>query len=280
MIRKILNFSIVIFALIGFVFTGAYVALRFGWTNVKGSTTERNNYFLSAIAYKSWEPLPVTTSSAPWATSEEWGLLKEVFTRDQATILRASKDSGVPARLILSAVIGEQFRFLTSRREAFKSYFEPLKILPSLSNISYGIAGIKPKTAMQIEDNLKNSRSAFYLGSDVEHVLDYTADADVEGERMTRITNSTNAYYSYLYVGLYLHEIQAQWQHSGYNITDRPDVLATLYNLGFYYSTPNAYPKSGGTVITINGTDYAYGDLASDFYNSDELLDIFPRGVQ
>jgi hypothetical protein len=280
MIRKILNFSIIILALIGFVFTGAYVALRFGWTNVKGSSTERNNYFLSAIAYKSWKSLPTGTSSAPWATSDEWGLMREVFTRDQATILRASKDSGVPARLIIGTVIGEQFRFLSSRREAFKSYFEPLKILPALSNISYGIAGIKPKTAMQIEDNLKNSRSAFYLGPEMEHVLDYPVDADIESQRMTRITNSKDAYYSYLYVGLYLHELEAQWQHNGYNIANRPDVLATLYNLGFYYSTPNAYPKSGGTVITINGTDYMYGDLASVFYNSDDLLDIFPREVQ
>jgi hypothetical protein len=48
-----------------------------------------------------------------------------------------------------------------------------LKILASLSNTSYGIAGLKPKTIGQIEDNLKNPNSPYYLGGSMEHVVDY-----------------------------------------------------------------------------------------------------------
>ncbi len=280
--RKIFNAIIILFALIGLMFVGVFVALRLGWTNVKGSTSERNNYFKTAIAYKGEESALALqpASSSPWADSEEWALMKEVFTRDQATIQKASIDSGVPARLILATVIGEQFRFLSSRREAFKSYFEPLKILPSLSNISYGIAGIKPKTAGIIEDNLKNPQSKYYLGPNMASILDYATGVDIESSRMDRITNSKDAYYSYLYVGLYLKQIETQWGNAGYNIDNRADILATLYNLGFYYSVPNADPKSGGAVIHINGTDYTYGDLALEFYVSTELSDIFPPGVQ
>ena len=74
-------------------------------------------------------------------------------------------------------------------------------------------------------------------------------------------------------------EIQAQWSRAGYNIDDRPEILATLYNLGFYYSIPKADPKVGGTVINIDGMDYTFGDIAYEFYYSSELSDIFPLGV-
>lgn len=36
---------LIIFALIGIVFTGVFVSMKFGWTNVKGSIAERNSSF-------------------------------------------------------------------------------------------------------------------------------------------------------------------------------------------------------------------------------------------
>jgi hypothetical protein len=206
--------------------------------------------------------------------------MREVFTRDQDIIKKAAKDAGVSPRLILSGVIGEQFRFFTSRRESFKSYFEPLKILASLSNTSFGIAGLKPKTIGQIEDNLKNPNSPFYLGPDMEHVVDHEPLVDIEVDRMNRITNAKDPYYSYLYVGLYMRELMAQWQRKGFDISSRPEILATLYNLGFYYSVPKENPEVGGTVITINNASYTFGDLAYEFYYSGEISDIFPIEVK
>jgi hypothetical protein len=219
-------------------------------------------------------------SAYAWADSDEWVLMKEVFTRDQEVINKAAKDAGISPRLILSGVIGEQFRFFSSRRESFKSYFEPLKILASLSNTSFGIAGLKPKTVGIIEDNLKNFKSPFYLGSAMEHIVDYNPGADVESERMNRITNAKDPYYSYLYAGLYMREIIAQWQKSGFDISNRPEILSTLYNLGFYYSVPKENPVTGGTVINVNNTDYTFGDLGYEFYYSGELSDIYPIAVQ
>jgi len=226
------------------------------------------------------QDINLPTTAYNWADSDEWAVMKEVFARDQVVINRAAKDAGVSPRLILSGVIGEQFRFFTSRRESFKSYFEPLKILASLSNTSYGIAGLKPKTIGQIEDNLKNPNSPYYLGGSMEHIVDHNPGIDIETDRMNRITDAKDPYYSYLYVGLYMKEIMAQWQKSGFDISNRPEVLATLYNLGFYYSVPKADPAVGGTVITINGVDYTYGDLAYQFYYSGEISDIFPIEVK
>lgn len=349
--RNIFRIFLYGFAVVGILFSFVYVAMKFGWLNVRGSISERNSYFnlknevnnkntdinnleivceinvLSKYApltsiniYKTLvrenndelinkmiktasnrfkddrlfgeymnscktsdsreENFNLPISAYNWADTDEWNLMKEVFTRDQEVIKKAAKDAGISPRLILSGVIGEQFRFFGNRRESFKGYFEPLKILASLSNTSYGIAGLKPKTVGIIEDNLKNKNSSFYLGPSMEHIVDYQNGVDIESERMSRITNSKDPYYSYLYVGLYMREIIAQWQKSGYDISNRPEILATLYNLGFYYSVPKENPEAGGAVINVGGVDYTFGDLAYEFYYSGELSDIYPILIQ
>jgi len=257
--------------------------MQFGWFNVRGSVSNRNSYFNAVKNIRlenKIQDVNIITTVDDWATTDEWILMKEVFTRDEAIIKKAANDAQISPRLILSCVIGEQFRFFSSRRESFKSYFEPLKILASLSNTSFGIAGLKPKTIGQIEDNLSNKNGVFYLGEDMEHFAYYEEGVDIESERMNRITDSKNPYYSYLYVGLYIREIIAQWEKSGYDISHRPEVLATLYNLGFYYSKPKENPQAGGSVININNVDYTFGDIAYEFYYSNELSDIYPIDVQ
>ena len=354
--RKAFRLSVYTFALVGFIFVGAFFAIQNGWLNVKGSVSKRNLYFnftqkasaadsvttgVGTITSATTEGLEtvckinvldtyapltsiniyttlnhgaddalinqmilsasqrfindptfikamndcqgsnVTTITVPmsaynWADSDDWALMKEVFTRDQDVIKKAAADAHISPRLILAGVIGEQFRFFGSRRDALKTYFEPMKMLASLSNISYGIAGLKPKTVGQIEDNLKDPSSPFYLGPDMEHIADHDPTVDIDTDRLNRITDTTNPYYSYLYIGLYMKEIETQWQHAGYDISNRPDVLATLYNLGFNYSVPKSNPEAGGAVITVNGVDYTFGDLGYEFYYSGELSDIFP----
>lgn len=272
--KNIFKILIYCFAFIGFVFTVVFLAMQFGWLNVRGSVSERNSYFDLNNSNK--ENIVFPKQTLAWANTEEWNLMKEVFARDQEIIKKAGRDARISPRLIISGVIGEQFRFFSSRRESFKGYFEPLKILASLSKTSFGIAGIKPKTAGQIEEHLKKSSSPFYLGFEMEHILDYSADADVEKEQMTRITDVKNPYYPYLYVGLYMRQVETQWEKAGYPITGRPEILATLYNLGFFRSIPKANPEVGGAPITIGGITYTFGDLAYEFYYSDELADIFP----
>jgi hypothetical protein len=281
--RIILRVFLFGFALVGFVFSFVYIGMRFGWFNVRGSVSQRNSYFNTTNNIKSENKnnIQLLQQKIPgWANTDQWALMKEVFTRDQDIIKRSARDAQISPRLILSGVMGEQFRFFNNRRESFKTYFEPLKILASLSNTSFGIAGLKPKTIGQIEDNLKNPESVFYLGPEMEHVVDYKDGADIESERMNRITDTKDPYYSYLYVGLYMRQIVAQWQKAGYDISQNAGVLGTLYNLGFYYSVPKENPEIGGSVININNIDYTFGDIAHEFYYSDELSDIFPIDVQ
>jgi len=99
--------------------------------------------------------------------------------------------------------------------------------------------GTKRETAIQIEKNLKDSTSPYYLGSTYEHLLDFTT-TNIEEERFIRMTDQHNHYGSYLYAGLYLHQIIKQWKNAGFPISNRVDILSTLYNIGFVGSKPNS----------------------------------------
>jgi hypothetical protein len=275
-IRNIFRYLLYLFALIGLVFVGVFISMQFGLLNVKGSVAERDSYFDLGNDIN----IQNNISSAPvadWAKTDEWKLLSEVFTRDQAIINQAGREAGISPRLILSGVIGEQLRFFNNRRESFKNYFEPLKVLAQLSKFSFGIAGLKPQTVQLIEEHLKDSNSTFYLGSNMEHVADYEVSANLDTERMNRITDVKNPYYSYLYVGLFMREAEAQWQNAGYDISNRPEILATLYNLGFNRSIPKPNAAAGGAVINVGGINYTFGDFAREFYDSNELTDVFPK---
>jgi hypothetical protein len=214
-----------------------------------------------------------------WMSSPEWLTLRDALIKDKDVILQASRDSGVSSRIVVSSVISEQFRFFTANRESYKKYFEPLKVLGNGTKFSYGIAGVKIETAKVIESNLKDTNSPFYLGADHEDIFNY-GDANPDTELLGRLTDNKNHYYSYLYTAVFLKEIMHQWEANNYPINDRPEVLATLFNLGFNKSIPKENPEVGGSTITINDRDYTFGGLSYEFYYSGELSDIFPFEVQ
>ena len=344
--KRMINILIVVFAVIGLLFTGVFIAMQFGWLNVRGTIHERNLSFTSAAPKKPDDVLgkdtatvlcqihalakvapqtakniynvyqlkqdvvlagtmlqaslqrfettnlldqyaqcinatipntqPLNQTAYAWADSTEWSVMSSVFIRDQEIIRRAAADAGISPRLLLGGVIGEQFRFFTNARDSFKQYFEPLKILANLSKFSYGIAGLKPETVKRIDENLVNKDSVFYLGPEMEKVVSYPDDSDHDQVRFGRITDTKNTYYSYLYVGLFMRQAQAQWKVAGYDISNRPEVLATLYNLGFNRSIPKPDPGAGGAPIIVNSTPYNFGELAYQFYYSGELAAEFP----
>jgi hypothetical protein len=179
--------------------------------------------------------------------------------------------------MIASAVVPEQLRYFTSNRESFKKYFEPLKILSSLSKFSLGVSGIKQDTAVQIEQYANNPNSQFYPGPEMAALLAYPEGSDHDKVLYSRLTDAKNHYYSYLYTAVFIKEIEAQWKRAGYDVTNRPDVTVTLFNIGFGVSHPNANPRVAGSVITLGGKDYTFGELGTLFYQSDELLDVLPR---
>lgn len=211
----------------------------------------------------------------PWMDGPEWPALKQAILRDSALIREAGRLSGVEPRLIVGCLVGEQIRLFNSKREMFKKYLGPVKVLSVQSQFSYGVNGIKDFTAKAVEDHLKDPTSEYYMGPAYEHLLDFETDDHVT-ERYNRLVDYRNHLYSYLYTGCILHQTMLQWRRAGYDISDRPDVLFTLFNVGFSQSVPKANPVPGGSHITVGDTKYTFGALGFDFYYSGELAETFP----
>ncbi len=268
--KKIVIWIVGAFALIGFIFTMVFIAMQFGLLNVRGSISERNSFF------ENTKDTPSCTDQGrticDWNTTAEWEAIKGGLLKDESIISRVSTETGVAERMIVAVVVPEQTRFFTSEREEFKRYFEPLKILGSLSQFSLGVSGIKQETARLIEAYAASTTSPFYPGTGMAELIRYSATTtNHDTELYNRLTDSKNHYYSYLYTALYIKEIESQWEKAGYDVSKKPEVIVTLFNIGFQGSNPNPQPKTGGAIITVGGKQYTYGELGSAFYFSDEL---------
>ena len=217
-----------------------------------------------------------TQNAILWMATPEWEALKEAITRDSALIREAGRLTGVEPRLIVGCLIGEQIRLFNSKREMYKKYLGPVKVLSVQSQFSYGVNGIKDFTAQAVEEHLKDPTSEYYMGAAYEHLLDYPEGVDIVEERYRRLVDYGSHLYSYIYTGCILHQTMLQWRRAGYDISDRPDLLFTLFNVGFSQSVPKPDPMPGGSHITVGDRDYTFGAIGFDFYYSGELAEDFP----
>ena len=220
-------------------------------------------------------PQQQRTNLIPWMAEPAWPALKEAILRDSALINEAGRLTGVEPRMIVGCLIGEQIRLFNSKREMFKKYLGPVKVLSVQSQFSYGVNGIKDFTAEAVEQHLQDPTSEFYMGKAYEHLLDFETD-DHATERYNRLVDYRNHLYSYIYTGCILHQTMLQWRRAGYDISDRPDVLFTLFNVGFSQSVPKPDPVPGGSHIEVGDRMYTFGGIGFDFYYSGELAEAFP----
>ncbi|PIR82996.1 hypothetical protein COU19_02945 [Candidatus Kaiserbacteria bacterium CG10_big_fil_rev_8_21_14_0_10_56_12] len=284
-----------LFACIGLLFTTVFVGMQFGLFNVRGSIDARNSSILTATTSPAHTSLMalimnLVPASPPagdtsctggqatcaWPETREWAVVAGGLAKDLPLIERVAAETGVSPRTIAAVVVPEQLRFFTSEREVFKRYFEPLKILGSLSKFSLGVSGIKQETAQVIEDHANDPASPYYHGPEAAHLLAYDPAANHDEVLFNRLTDEKDHYYSYLYTALFIKEIMAQWKRAGYDLSGRPDIVATIFNIGFGGSLPHVDPTVGGSLITVGGVDYTFGSLAGAFYRSGELAWLRP----
>jgi hypothetical protein len=218
-----------------------------------------------------------------WMNIAEWQDFKQAVTKDKKYIDSVYQVTGVEPRLIVACLVGEQIRLFNSSRESYKRYIGPLKVLALENHLSYGVTGIKNGTALTIERYLAEKGSPFYPGEKYEALLDFdstinysTKNNDTLNIRLQRLVQWQNHYYSYLYTALFLRQIKTQWGKAGYSIDDRPEILASLFNLGFQRSIPKSNPAVGGSVYQIKDKAYTFGSVAYEFFYSGELADVFP----
>ena len=211
----------------------------------------------------------------PWMATTEWEMLKPSILKDSALLVEAGRLTGVEPRLIVACLVGEQIRLFNSNREIVKKYLGPVKMLSVQSQFSYGVNGIKEHTARLVEEHLKDPSSEFYMGKHYENLLDFTTD-NHEMERYNRLVDYRNHLYSYIYTGCILHQTMLQWRRAGFDISNRPDILCTLFNVGFSQSHPHGAPRCGGSHIRVDGRLYTFGAIGFDFYYSGDMSDAFP----
>lgn len=303
-----------LFACIGVATTGVFFAMHFDLLNVRGSIDDRNQYFLEAYreqqaalhaATNEKQPqgrlarlvmaadavataeeeeevvldrpcVDTTQETCVWNETTEWAVINAALAKDAEVLKRVEAETGVPARVIAAVVVPEQARFFSSNREVFKRWFEPMKLLGSLSQFSLGVSGIKQETARQIESFANDPNSAFYPGDGVAALIAYGGEENKDDILYGRLTDEKDHYYSYLYTALFVKEVMAQWERAGFGAKVRPEVVVTLFNLGFEKSKPNDDPTAGGATLQIGGQDYTYGTLGGLFYYSEELLEELP----
>ncbi len=274
---KTFQIIVYIFATIGFIFIFVFIAMQFGLLNVRGSNAERNTSLNIPKTEIIQDCTDAKKSKCNWNETKQWEILRAAFKKDAPIINKAAAEVGVSPRLIVATVAPEQIRFFTSNRESFKKYFEPLKILVSLSKFSLGVSGIKQETARKIEQYANDPTSPFYPGPEASALIAYPTDVNPDTELYNRLTDEKNHYYSYLYTALFIKEIQSQWMASGFDVSHKPEVLVTLFNVGFNASFPNANPTVAGSSITLGGHTYTYGEFGTLIYNSNELSATFPK---
>lgn len=239
---------------------------------------------MSKLNAKNYAKKTTGLSVFEWMNISEWKYFKEAVAKDKKWIDSAANACGVEPRIIVACLVGEQVRLFNSRRERFKEYIAPLKTLALETNMSYGVTGIKESTALKIERYLKDSTSVYYLGKEFAHLLDFDSTVnyrnnshnDTMNVRLQRLVQYSNHYYSYLYAGIFVKQIKTQWEKAGFPIDDRPEILASLFNLGYQKSKPKKYPEVGGSVFKIKDTEYTFGSVAYEFYFSGEMADLFP----
>ena len=220
-----------------------------------------------------------------WSNYKVWDDFCKAVLKDKAAIDSASRITGVESRLIVMCLVGEQVRMFNSGRERFKQYVYPFSRVMLANNRGYGVTSILENTALRIERNLTDTRSPFYPGEYFSKCLNYndtfpdlivdTIEAH-KHKTIQRLIKGGDHFYSYLYTAFLLRQYFAQWEKAGYDISNRPEVLGTLFNIGFFKSVPKAKPEAGGSTFNIAGKDYTFGGLCFEFYYSGEMIEEFP----
>ena len=285
-ILKVLGFGFAgIFALIGLVLTMAFFAVKFHLTNDPGVVDLNDRYFQD-IKEKYGRGTENDTNTVDFDEARllhNLSVLGNYYPANAYYIQNAYYQSHnlKEAQRMIEAVnlyMQENAEYHTEVNN-FVEIRDPdqskLKSKSVFEWMNIRVTGIKVPTAQQIEKNMKDSASIFYLGKSYENLLDFQTP-NVQQERFKRLTSYNNHFYSYLYAALNMKQIKVQWEKSGFPIDDRPEILATLYNIGFDVSIPKKDPLVGGSGINIKGMRYTFGSVAYEFYYSGELYELFP----
>ena len=244
-----------------------------------------NKEFIRAMKEVNKKATFNTGSVYAWSNYTVWKQFCNTIIKDKRAIDSVSRLTGVESRIIVMCVVGEQLRMFNSGREKFKQYVYPYSRLILPSNRGYGVSGILEHTALRIESTLFNEKDPFYPGDYFQQTINVrdsfpeVINDSISAHRhktIQRLIKGGDHYYSYLYTAYLMRQFQAHWERNNFDLSNRPEILGTLFNLGYQKSKPKKNPEVGGSTFKIGEKDYTFGGLCFEFYYSGEMQDAFP----
>ena len=214
-----------------------------------------------------------------------WNTFCNAVRKDKAAIDSAAQIAGVESRMIVMCLVGEQVRMFNASRERFKQYVYPFNSVILPNNRGYGVTSILEHTALRIERQLVDKNSKFYPGDYFYKCLNTTDAAPGlvvdsikahQHKTIQRLIKGGDHFYSYLYTAFLIRQYQAHWQREGFDLSYRPEIVGTLFNLGFDKSKPKKNPEVGGSSFKVGDKEYTFGGLCFEFYYSGEMMQDFP----
>jgi hypothetical protein len=194
-----------------------------------------------------------------WSETPLWDSTKVALQDDLPAIREAAARTGLSPRLVALPALCEHLRRAESFREAYKRFFT--RFIP-MGNLSMGVTGIKPES---LADLVPWCDSA-------DLPLVDSMPLDTIRHRLQGPDRS----WSYLYAALYMKCILRQWQASGVDLSRRPEIVMTVYNLGMRHCPPRPEPLAGGAVFEIGGTEHSFGSFSREFYWSGQMYPQLP----
>ena len=246
---------------------------------------KNNSEFMAALNSIKKDAKVKAESVYEWSNYKAWKQFCTTLAKDKRSIDSVSRLTGVESRIIILCVVAEQLRMFNSGREKFKQYVYPYSRLILPSNRGYGVSGILEHTAYRIERTLFSPNDPFYPGDYFQKIINVrdsfpeVIDDSIPAHKnktIQRLIKGGDHYYSYLYTALLMRQFQAHWERAGFTLSNRPEVLGTLFNLGYQKSKPKTNPQVGGSTFKIGEKEYTFGGLCFEFYYSGELQEVFP----
>lgn len=188
----------------------------------------------------------------------EYKILKELHEKSEI-IQNSAEKLEISPRLLASIIYTEK-RINITLVDSYEDIYAYLG-----ANSSIGLAQIRLNTGKWIIDSVKDSTSDYYIEKRYHHWLPvYPGRSD-----LIRLLKQDTP--NCILAAFHIKQIIRRWQKDGYDISQRPDIVVTLYTYGLTDRetgkeiTPHENPKSN-----------FLGTIAINFYKSSKLQNEFP----
>ena len=156
----------------------------------------------------------------------------------QNVIASAAKKFGVPARYLMAIIYTER----TLNYDWTDDELD-IPLAKALLNSSIGFCQVKLKTAYFIERQFHDDESLYYPGERYQDLLQVSQSPD---QLIAKLADDT---LNIDYAAGYIRIILSRWEKAGFPLTERLDILGTLYSSGLYYKSgqerkPNRSPQA------------------------------------